>query len=98
MNIYNLYTRRRWNYKNTTLCAVTTHIFKTIYTVYFLMLGYQNLCTVFVLMLDSQHISLLFLSEIICSNLAVKCTVLFEPSQHHTEETLAKTTLANGRI
>lgn len=62
------------------------------------MLGYQNLCTVFVLMLDSQRISLLFLSEIICNNLAVKYPMLFEPSNHHTEEALAKTTLANGRI
>ena len=62
------------------------------------MLGYQNLCTIFVLMLDYQQISLLFLSEIICSNLAVKYPMLFEPCKHHTEETLAKTTLANGRI
>lgn len=64
------------------------------------MLWYQNLCTVFVLMLDSQHISLLFLPEItsIRSNLAVKYPMLFEPSEHHTEETLEKTTLANGRI
>jgi len=62
------------------------------------MLWYQNLCTLFVLMLDSQHISLLFLPEIICSNLAVKNPMLFEPSEHHTEETLAKTMLANGRI
>jgi hypothetical protein len=49
-------------------------------------------------MLDAQRISLLFLSEIICSNLAVKYPMLFEPSEHHTEETLAKTTLANGRV
>jgi len=62
------------------------------------MLGQKNLCTVFVLMLESQHISLLFLSEMICSNLTVKYPVLFVPSERHTEETLAKTTLANGRI
>jgi len=28
----------------------------------------------------------------------MKYPMLFEPSEHHTEETLAKTTLANGRI
>jgi len=49
-------------------------------------------------MLDSRNISLLFLSEIIYRNLAMKYPMLFEPSEHHTEETLAKTTLANGRI
>lgn len=39
VNIYNLYTRRRWKYKSITLYNNISHIY-TIYTICFLMLGY----------------------------------------------------------